>query len=67
MFNVIFSSTKLCPDVAKVAVANLIKIFAYSWAWVILFPTHIGMWRDRDERQSNELSKESARLCYYIL
>ena len=53
MSKAIFSRTKLCPEVANAAVANLIKIFVLPWAWLILFPAHIGMWRSRDERRSN--------------
>ena len=60
MSKAIFNRTKLCPEVANTAVANLIKILVFLWARLNLFPAHFGMWRNRDERQSNGFSEESA-------
>ena len=37
MSKAIFSRTKLCPGVVNSAVANLIKIFVFPWARLILF------------------------------
>ena len=38
-----FGCTKLCPEVANTAVANEIKIFVFTWARLILFPTYLVM------------------------
>ena len=42
MSKAIFSRTKLCLEVANAAVANLIKIFVFLWARLILLPAYSG-------------------------
>ena len=38
-----FGWTKLCPEVANTAVANVIKIFVFTWARLILLPAYFAM------------------------
>ena len=38
-----FGWTKLCPEVENTAVANVIKIFVFTWARLISFPAYLGM------------------------
>ena len=38
-----FGWTKLCLEVANTAVANVIKIFVFTWARLILFPAYLAM------------------------
>ena len=40
---VYFGWTKLCPEVANTAVANVVKILVFTWAWLILFPAYLAM------------------------
>ena len=38
-----FGRTKLCLEVVNMAVANVIKIFVFTSARLILFPAYLGM------------------------
>ena len=40
---VYFGWTKLCPEVANTAVANVITIFVFTWVWLIFFPPYLAM------------------------
>ena len=47
-----FGWTKFCPEVANTAVANVINIFVFMWARLILFPAYLAMGRSYDEARS---------------
>ena len=52
-----FGWTKLCPEVANTTVSNVIKIFVFTWARLILFPAYLAMWRSYDEACSGVSGK----------